>query len=167
MMKKNEIKVSRLQKWKLYLLSEETSEFPISCPLDLPNQRVIKTDSERTRNKQLTKNEKGMLELLLTFYCKQEQIYYKQGLNEVLAPFMVFLREGLSLCRVYLYFKNFVKNYLPCMFGDTEFKALQSQFLLFRLLIRYYDPEVSIFLAANNIEPELYCMPWFMTLLAR
>ena len=158
-MKRNEIKTSRMQRWKLYLLPEEILDFPISCLLDMPNQRVIKTDSERTRNKQLTKNEKGMLELLLTFYCKQEQIYYKQGLNEVLAPFMIFLREGLSLCKVYLYFKNFVKNYLPCMFIDKEFKALQAQFLLFRLLIRYYDPEVSIFLAANNIEPELYCMP--------
>ena len=115
-MKRNELKLSRTQKWKIYLLPEETLDFPISCLLDMPNQRVIKTDSERTRNKQLTKNEKGMLELLLTFYCKQEQIYYKQGLNEVLAPFMIFLRDGLSLCKVYLYFKNFVKNYLPCMF---------------------------------------------------
>ena len=125
----------------------------------MPNQRVIKTDSERTRNKQLTKNEKGMLELLLTYYCKQEQIFYTQGLNEVLAPFIIFLREGLSLCKVYLYFKNFVKNYLNCMFIDIEFKALQAQFLLFRLLIRYDDPEVSIFLAAYNVEPEIYCMP--------
>ena len=155
-MKRNELKLSRTQKWKIYLLPEETLDFPISCLLDMPNQRVIKTDSERTRNKQLTKNER-----------KSEQIYYKQGLNEVLAPFMIFLRDGLSLCKVYLYFKNFVKNYLPCMFVDKEFKALQAQFLLFRLLIRYYDPEISIFLAANNIEPELYCMPWFLTLLAR
>ena len=166
-MKRNESRMSRVHKWRLFLLPEETLDFPISCLLDMPNQRVIKTDSERTRNKQLTKNEKGMLELLLTFYCKQEQIFYKQGLNEVLAPFMLFLREGLSLCKVYLYFKNFVKNYLPCMFVDKDFKALQAQFLLFRLLIRYYDPELSVFLAANNIEPELYCMPWFLTLLSR
>lgn len=166
-MKRGDSKISRVQKWKAFLLPEEPLDFPITCSLDMPNQRVIKTDAERTRNKLLNKSEKCMLELLLTFYCKQEQIFYKQGLNEVLAPFMIFMREGLSLCKVYCYFKNFVKNYLPCMFVDKEFKALQAQFLLFRLLVRYYDPEVSIFLAAYNIEPELYCMPWFLTLLAR
>ncbi|OMJ86630.1 hypothetical protein SteCoe_11777 [Stentor coeruleus] len=165
-MKRGDSRISRVQKWKAFLLPEEPLDFAINCSLDMPNQRVIKTDAERTRNKLLNKNEKSMLELLLTFYCKQEQIFYKQGLNEVLAPFMIFMREGLSLCKVYCYFKNFVKNYLPCMFVDKEFKALQAQFLLFRLLIRYYDPEVSIFLAAYNIEPELYCMPWFLTLLA-
>jgi hypothetical protein len=166
-MKKGENRATRIQKWKTYLLPEEPKEAPITCSLDMPNQRVIKTDSERTRNNLLSKSEKGILELLLTYYCKQEEIYYKQGLNEVLAPFMIFMRDGLSLFKVYLYFKNFVKNYLPFMFVDKEFKALQAQFLLFRLLIRYYDPEVSIFLAAHNIEPELYCMPWFLTLLAR
>lgn len=166
-MKKTDQKSYRLQKWKSYLLPEDIIDFPITCSMDMPNQRVIRTDAERTRNKQLSKSEKGLLELFLTFYCKQENIYYKQGLNEVLAPFMLFMREGVSMCNVYLYFKNFVKNYLPSMFVDKEFKSLQAQFLLFRLLIRYFDSEISVFLAANNIEPELYCMPWFLTLLAR
>lgn len=166
-MKRTDQKGYRLQKWKSYLLPEDIIDFPITCSMDMPNQRVIRTDAERTRNKQLSKSEKGLLELFLTFYCKQESIYYKQGLNEVLAPFMLFMRDGVSMCNVYLYFKNFVKNYLPSMFVDKEFKALQAQFLLFRLLVRYFDSEISVFLAANNIEPELYCMPWFLTLLAR
>jgi hypothetical protein len=166
-MRRQDQKPYRLQKWKHFLLPEDIVDFPITCTMDMVNQRVIRTDAERTRNKQLSKSEKGILELLLTFYCKQENIYYKQGLNEVLAPFMLFMRDGVSMCNVYLYFKQFIKNYLPSMFVDKEFKALQAQFLLFRLLIRYFDSEVSVFLAANNIEPELYCMPWFLTLLAR
>ena len=166
-MRRQENKPYRLQRWKHFLLPEELADFPITCTMDMVNQRVIRTDAERTRNKQLSKTEKGMLELLLTYYCKQESIYYKQGLNEVLAPFMLFMRDGVSMCNVYLYFKQFISLYLPSMFVDKEFKALQTQFLLFRLLIRYFDSEISVFLAAHNIEPELYCMPWFLTLLAR
>ena len=66
-MKRNELKLSRTQKWKIYLLPEETLDFPISCLLDMPNQRVIKTDSERTRNKQLTKNRKAYLKCINSF----------------------------------------------------------------------------------------------------
>jgi hypothetical protein len=53
--------------------------------LDLPNQTVIKADSKRTRcdpkNKQTFE---AYLEIMLTCYCKLNNIKYKQGLNEVL-----------------------------------------------------------------------------------
>jgi len=48
---------------------------------DLDNQRVVRADAERTRgNDQL---DKDMVELVLTKYCKNNNIKYKQGLNEV------------------------------------------------------------------------------------
>ncbi|CAG9323060.1 unnamed protein product [Blepharisma stoltei] len=159
-------KESRLYVWKLFLLPEEPEEFSITCSFDQINQRVIRSDSERTRIKLMTKKEKFLIELLLTFYCKREHITYKQGLNEVLAPFLLFFRDGLSLCKVFLYFSNFIKNYLPLMFVDKEFKALETQFILYRLLLRYYDPELSSFLNYYKIGPELYATPWFLTLLA-
>ena len=61
--------------------------------LDLPNQNVIKNDVARTRPEIEDKSTfKGYLELALTFYCKRMKISYKQGLNELMAPFL-YLRK--------------------------------------------------------------------------
>ena len=51
-------------------------------PPTLPNQRVIKADAERTRGDPKT------IERLLSHYCIASEIKYKQGLNELLAPFL-------------------------------------------------------------------------------
>lgn len=107
-----------------------------------------------------------ILEMILTYYCKEEGISYKQGLNEVLAPFYLLTRQGLSLTEVYIYFKNFVKGYLKTMFVDKEFRPLQAQFLIFRLLLKYHDPRFSFFLSSHKIGPELFATPWFITLFA-
>ena len=48
---------------------------------DLENQRVVRADSERTRGNEML--DKDMVELVLTKYCKNNNIKYKQGLNEV------------------------------------------------------------------------------------
>lgn len=48
---------------------------------DLENQRVIRADAERTRSAE-TLN-KDHIELIMTLYCKRNNIKYKQGLNEV------------------------------------------------------------------------------------
>jgi hypothetical protein len=48
---------------------------------DLENQRVVRADSERTRGNEML--DKDMVELVLTKYCKNNSIKYKQGLNEV------------------------------------------------------------------------------------
>ncbi len=47
----------------------------------MDNQRVVRADAERTRgNEQL---DKDAVELILTKFCKNNNIKYKQGLNEV------------------------------------------------------------------------------------
>lgn len=48
---------------------------------DLENQRVVRADSERTRGNEML--DKDIVELVLTKYCKNNNIKYKQGLNEV------------------------------------------------------------------------------------
>jgi hypothetical protein len=49
---------------------------------DLENQRVVRADAERTRGSEQL--DKDMVELVLTKYCKNNSIKYKQGLNEVI-----------------------------------------------------------------------------------
>ena len=50
------------------------------------------------------------------------------------------------------------------MFADNHFKPLQAMFLIFKLMLRYYDPRLSTFFLLNNIEPQLFGTPWLLTL---
>ena len=61
---------------------------------DLENQRVVRADAERTRGQEQL--DKDTIELILTKYCKNNNIKYKQGLNEIVAPFMYLMQETLK-----------------------------------------------------------------------
>ena len=148
------------------MLPQEIPEFSVSCFLDLPNQLVIRTDIERTRNGLLNKQEKYIMQLLLTYYCKEKSISYKQGLNELLAPFVVLMKEGCGLNEIYLMFSSFVDKFLHNVFVEEDFRVLEALLMLLRLFVRYYDPEVLKFLNENGIGPELFATPWFLTLFA-
>ena len=67
----------------------------LDCPLDLSNQKTIKMDALRTRVLQLKKVWTGSkedmnncVEKILTYYTKNSNTTYKQGYNELLAPFL-------------------------------------------------------------------------------
>lgn len=154
----------QLIKWKQLLNISDCEEFSIETTLDLPNQRVILSDVERTRSSHLTPSEKSNLELLLTFYCKEFNTSYKQGMNEIMAPFLLMSREGLPLHLVYLSFKSFLHQYLPTMYADHSFKPLQGMFIYFKLLLRYFEPRLSTFFVVNNIEPQSFVTSWYLTL---
>ncbi|CAG9314764.1 TBC1D23_2 [Blepharisma stoltei] len=157
---------SKINTWKMILHVEDDPTLEIETALDLPNQRVIKSDVERTRTGILTENERKTLEILLTFYCKEHTTSYKQGMNEIMAPFLLLMRDGLPKEHAYLMFKKFIHTYLPTMFIDSGFRPLQAYFLVFRLVLRYHEPRFSSFLHINGISPELYATSWFITLFA-
>ena len=155
--------------WRVLLETEETAGIESwDGPLDLVNQRVVHLDCIRTRQThphfQDPVNQYN-LERILTFYCKQQNIAYVQGLNEILAPFFL-LAPQLSIGQCYNTFSAFISRFLPHTFADHEFTRLQCTFRLFRLLLLYHDPELCHTLDQYGMVPELYAMPWFLTLFA-
>ncbi|KAK1941901.1 ABC transporter G family member 31 [Phytophthora citrophthora] len=145
---------------------------------DLDNQRVISADASRTRGNEPRFQQPETVELvvkLLTYYCKCRSIRYKQGMNEVLAPFLLLTerREGseervpLAEGVVFQCFYALIDKFLPHVFVDKEFRSLQCSFQLYRLLMLYHDPELCQYLDEHDMTPELYVTPWFMTLFAR
>lgn len=138
---------------------------------DLENQKVISADACRTRGHDAYFKQPVTVELitkLLTYYCKCRNIRYKQGMNEVLAPFLILERdppmpEGV----VFQCFYAMIDKFLPHVFVDREFKSLQCSFQLYRLLMLYHDPKLCHYLDQHDMTPELYVTPWFMTLFAR
>jgi len=107
------------------------------------------------------------LEKLLTFYCKKENITYKQGLNEVAAPFINFRKDQVDLSNIYNYLVLFIDKFLPTAFIDKDFLSLQCCFRILNILLRYHDPAFYTFLARNEYPPEIYATPWFLTLFAK
>lgn len=138
---------------------------------DLENQRVISADASRTRGRDPRFQQPETVELvakILTYYCKCRSVRYKQGMNEVLAPFLLLESDPpLPESAVFQLFYAMIDKFLPHVFADREFKSLQCSFQLYRLLLLYHDPELSHYLDQHDMIPELYVTPWFMTLFAR
>ena len=109
---------SRVYLWKLFLCQEDAPVRSLDVQLDLFNQRVVHSDVERTRNPNMSLSEKELAETLLTLYCKTEGVSYKQGMNEVLAPFIFLGRFELSALVVYQMFHKFIKTYLGTTYTD-------------------------------------------------
>ena len=107
------------------------------------------------------------LEKIITFYCKREDITYKQGLDEVAAPFINFQKSQVNISNIYNYLVLFIDKFLPTAFIDKDFLSLQCYFRTLELLLKYHDPNFHTFLNINNLPPELYATPWFLTLFAR
>mmetsp|Transcript_127566 Transcript_127566/g.291560 ORF Transcript_127566/g.291560 Transcript_127566/m.291560 type:complete len:730 (+) Transcript_127566:98-2287(+) len=136
---------------------------------DEPNQRVIRNDCQRTRAgvpKFKEASTQMHLEKMLTFFVKLRGIKYKQGINEVLAPFMYLHDENFSLDDVFECLQRFLHRFLPAVFADDEFHALQCFFISFRYLLLYHIPGIATILEEFEVYPELYVTPWFLTLFA-
>ncbi|RQM27715.1 hypothetical protein B5M09_002429 [Aphanomyces astaci] len=157
------------------------AELPVVSPTeqDDPNQRVIRADAPRTRAKDFPADSREAVERtlvhMLTYYCKCKNIRYKQGMNEVLAPFL--LLRGISSMSssssgwtdavVYQCFYSFIDKFLTNVFSDREFRSLQCSMRLLRLLLQYHDPVLCAHLDQHDMTPELYVTSWFMTFFTR
>ncbi|CAG9333287.1 TBC1D23_3 [Blepharisma stoltei] len=149
--------------WKRILIPVQIPKYSSLDQLEMESQKVLKTDVDRTRAEEMTEIEREQLEILLKFYCKEHNCPYKQGMNEILAPFILMVRYNLPLNQVYNYFEGFIDHLLPTMFLDKDFRPLKSMFMILRLLLRYHEPRISTFFHDNGIFPEIYATSWFLT----
>ena len=78
--------------------------------LNFPDEKIIIDDCNRTKIKG---NLEENFEENLIFYCKLNEIKYKQGLNEILAPFLLLKSKiNISLNRIFNLFSYFIDNHL-------------------------------------------------------
>ena len=139
-------------------------------PLNLKRQRVVRLDAERTRPEHAslrTPEMQSLLVRLLTYFCRDKNIRYKQGLNEVLAPFVLLRTPRLSDAAIYALFERFVSRFVLHMYTDDDFVPLQCALRGFEILLIYHDAELASYLRKHGITPEMYATPWFLTHFAR
>lgn len=161
----------QIPKW-LKLLGEEAKQkqamfekYPENFRLDHPDQATIHQDCQSLESKSPIFEEselKNALELLLTYYCKTENIAYKSGLHEVLAPF--FIMRFSNLKTVYGAFCAFVEKMIPCMF--TVESSIDIVYNIFQKLMMYHEPIIFNTLQASFPSHVQVVKKWLLTAMA-
>lgn len=104
---------------------------------------------------------------ILQNFCLKHNIQYKQGMNEVLAPFFFICPPPKSNFLPYALFEAFLFRYLERFFCVDDSSYLYKAFRLFHSLLMFHDPQLAIHLHSNDFLPELYSPQWFLTLYSR
>jgi hypothetical protein len=135
---------------------------------DIPkniHDRVILADVKRTGNKEFQAKHQSRMHRLLTYFCYQRQMRYRQGLNEVLAPLVALRDPPLPDSQLLLMLDMLSSKFLSnAFFDDEEFTGLQASFRLFQLLLMFHDATLAEHLQRAKMTPDLYATGWFMTL---
>ncbi len=175
----------RVHVYQALLLGEIHTEAMLEYKPVLPGpacreQHVLENDVPRTRadiSAFQQVSHRDCLQSILQSFCFENDIEYKQGLNEVLAPFIhllppltkaqtpqeVTLKSELS-SRL---FNMLVLRYMERFYCvDSPFFMFQA-FRMFHILLVFHDPQLAQFLERHEFYPELYTPQWFLTLYSR
>ena len=131
------------------------------------NQKVIKNDVARTRVREsiLVPSFTEYLEFFITYYCKQNSIKYKQGLNEIIGLFILLkYKIKISLSEIYNLIQAFVNKFLTNYYREEKLTALNSSLSLLTLLLKYHIPLIYNILDYAMILPQMYATSWILTL---
>jgi hypothetical protein len=165
----------RVKVWLALLLDGEPPPplpaLPPTALLMEEDARVVDADVKRTRGYlpifQLPDTQNTVRKLLKT-YCLATGVKYKQGMHELLAPFVALSPDPpsppLPVEAIYAMFSRFLCRYLRPFFWDAGTRALQAGFARFELLLLYHDPELGTHLRRHDFPPALYLTPMLVTL---
>jgi len=89
---------------------------------------------------------------------------YWQGLDSLAAPFICLnpTNEGMAFCSL----QELVQNHVHDLFLPDNSSELQRRMWHFSMLLVWHDPKLASHLAKMQFQPELYAIPWFLTLFA-
>jgi TBC domain-containing protein kinase-like protein len=91
----------------------------------------------------------------------QEYVYW-QGLDSLAAPFVI-VNFG-NEARAFACFDQFISKYLRGFFSRDNSPTIQEYLALFSHLIAFHDPDLFNHLDNLCFTPELYAIPWFLTM---
>ncbi len=87
------------------------------------------------------------------------------GLDSIAAPFLVSLIDDEAAA--FVCFSEFLSVLLPSFFRTDNPTAIQVYLAVFQQLLAFHFPGVATHLAEVAFVPELYAIPWFLTMFTR
>lgn len=102
--------------------------------------------------------------ILKAWVISHPEYVYWQGLDSLCAPFLAlnFNNEALA----YACLTAFIPKYLHKFFLKDNSLVIQEYLAVFSHLIAFHDPELSNHLDGIGFIPDLYAIPWFLTMFA-
>lgn len=108
------------------------------------------------------------MEKILNLYCNISNIKYKQGLNEIFAPFLLLKAKfNLEFYKVYNLAVCFIEKFLTNYYFEEEFFCLQSSLALLTNLLKYHNPIVYNLFEYSLITPQMYATSWILTIFSK
>lgn len=101
---------------------------------------------------------------MLTYFVQKHGFEYKQGLNEIAAPFVLFTSINVPLDECYTMFEEFFLKYTLNFYYDDKFTGLEMFFKMISIVLNYHCPSLSRYLEVYDIQPQIYAVSWLMTL---
>ncbi|KAK7601179.1 hypothetical protein V9T40_008620 [Parthenolecanium corni] len=132
----------------------------------IPTDRQIEVDIPRCHQyNELLSSKAGHLKLkriLKAWVVSSKQYVYWQGLDSLCAPFL-FLNFN-NEARAFACFSAFIPKYLHNFFLKDNSAVIKEYLAKFAHLIAYHDPVLANHLLEINFVPELFAIPWFLTM---
>ncbi|XP_055331674.1 TBC domain-containing protein kinase-like protein [Paramacrobiotus metropolitanus] len=100
--------------------------------------------------------------MLKAWIADHPQFVYWQGLDSLCAPFIYlnFSDEGLA----YACLSRFVEKYVHKFFLKDNTPVIQEYLAVFSRLMAFHEPVLHTHLTGIGFLPELYSIPWFLTM---
>ncbi|KAI8990156.1 rab-GTPase-TBC domain-containing protein [Pilobolus umbonatus] len=134
--------------------------------VDIYAERQIDVDVPRCHQyNQLLASSTGhekLRRLLKAWVSVNKDLVYWQGLDSICAPFLTlnFNDEALAFASL----QKFIPKFLNNLFLSDNNNILQDYLAVFKHLLSFHDPELSAHLNMIGYTPDLYAIPWFLTL---
>ncbi|XP_041040392.1 TBC domain-containing protein kinase-like protein isoform X1 [Carcharodon carcharias] len=132
----------------------------------IPTDRQIEVDIPRCHQyDELLSSPEGhrkFRRVLKAWVVSHQDLVYWQGLDSLCAPFLYlnFNHEALA----YACMSAFIPKYLYNFFLKDNSHVIQEYLTVFSQMIAFHDPELSNHLNEIGFIPDLYAIPWFLTM---
>ncbi|XP_063674727.1 TBC domain-containing protein kinase-like protein [Bolinopsis microptera] len=100
--------------------------------------------------------------VLKAWVIDHPDLTYWQGLDSLAAPFLVLHSGNEALA--YASLKTFVRKYVNNFFLKDNSHVMTEYLWVFCQLVMFHDPELALHIQNMGFIPELYAIPWFLTM---
>ncbi|CAG9823731.1 unnamed protein product [Phaedon cochleariae] len=131
-----------------------------------PTDRQIEVDIPRCHqyNELLssTDGHQKLKRILKAWVCKNSNYVYWQGLDSLTAPFLYLNFNDEA--KAFACLSAFIPKYLHKFFLKDNSAVIEEYLAKFSQLIAFHDPVLANHLYEINFYPQLFAIPWFLTL---
>ena len=161
-----------IEKWKKVLYQKVPNIIKEDCNIlnsenTKENVKIVSNDIPRTRfrEKVLVNSFSSLLEYFINYYCSENKIIYKQGLNEIIAPFLLlkYKLPKIPYYVIYNLFSGYINNFATNYYYEKTCFSLKNSLSLLTLLLKYHSPSLQNLFDKIMVTPEMYGTNWLLT----